>query len=351
MSDAMDVDNAGELPPAPLNDPKDSLPWVEKYRPSSLDELIAHEEIIQTLNKLIESNKLPHLMFHGPPGTGKTSTIIACAKKMYGKSYQSMCLELNASDDRGIDVVREQIKDFAGTKNMTSMFAAGGKGGGVKLVILDEADAMTNDAQSALRRVIEKYTSNTRFCMICNYVNKIMPALQSRCTKFRFAPLRAEQIDSRLQHVIDQEKINVTADGKAAVLALAGGDLRRVLNLLQSANMAYPVVNEEVIYLTAGAAVPAVITKIFHSMLNDGFDVAYETLKKATYDFGYALVDINTSLSLKVAQTEFPDEVTTYLIDKLSNIEHRLSRGVSEKLQMGALVGAFIVARDMMNKK
>jgi replication factor C subunit 3/5 len=339
----MDVENEElELPPPPLN-VKDSLPWVEKYRPNSLDELIAHEEIITILNKLIESNKLPHLLFYGPPGTGKTSTIKACARKMYGQDYRSMCLELNASDERGIDVVRDQIKEFAGTRKLFSA--------GVKLVILDEADAMTTDAQSALRRVIEKYTSNTRFCMICNYVNKIMPALQSRCTKFRFAPLRPEQIDSRLQQVIDAEKINVTPGGKAAVLALAGGDLRRVLNLLQSANMAYPEVNEEVIYLTAGAAVPAVITQIFHSMLNDNFSAAQETLQKATHDFGYALVDINTSLSLRVSETEFPDEVTAYLMDKLSNIEHRLSRGVSEKLQMGALVGAFIIARDMMNKK
>ena len=149
-----------------------TLPWVEKYRPKDLNELIAHEEIISVLNKLIESNKLPHLLFHGPPGTGKTSTIKACAKKMFGEHISSMVLELNASDDRGIDVVREQIKEFAGTKKLFST--------GVKLVILDEADAMTQDAQAALRRVIEKYTSNTRFCLICNYVNKIMPALQSR---------------------------------------------------------------------------------------------------------------------------------------------------------------------------
>ena len=178
-----------------------------------------------------------------------------------------------------------------------------------------------------------------------------MPALQSRCTKFRFAPLQGHQIESRLQHVIDSEGVQVTPAGKQAVLALAGGDLRRVLNLLQSASMSYEEVTDEAIYRTAGAAEPGVIDNIFKSMLNDNFDGAYTTLQKATTDFGYALVDINTSLGLKIVETDLPDEVTAYIVDKLSNIEHRLSRGVAEKLQMGALVGAFMVAREMMTKK
>ncbi|GMI10300.1 hypothetical protein TrRE_jg11793 [Triparma retinervis] len=155
-----------------------ALPWVEKYRPSSLTDLVAHEEIISVLTKLIESDKLPHLLLYGPPGTGKTSTIIAMAKKMYGeKKYKGMVLELNASDERGIDVVRNQIREFAGTRQLFSS--------GTKLILLDECDAMTSDAQFALRRIIEKYSTSTRFCLICNYVSKIIPALQSRCTRFR----------------------------------------------------------------------------------------------------------------------------------------------------------------------
>lgn len=191
---------------------------------------------------------------------------------MYGDRYSSMILELNASDDRGIDVVREQIKEFAGTRNIFSS--------GIKLIILDEADAMTNDAQAALRRVIEKYTSSTRFCLICNYVNKIIPALQSRCTKFRFAPLKADQIRSRLDDVIQKEGINATASGTEAILQLANGDLRRVLNLLQSTSMAYSEVNEEHVYLTAGAAVPKVIERMFQSLMNDSYNIAYETILK-----------------------------------------------------------------------
>lgn len=319
-----------------------NLPWIEKYRPTSLQELIAHEEIIQILNKLIENNKLPHLLFYGPPGTGKTSTILACARQMYGEKYSSMILELNASDDRGIDVVREQIKEFAGTKNIFSS--------GVKLIVLDEADAMTQDAQSALRRVIEKYTSNTRFCLVCNYVNKIMPAVQSRCTRFRFSPLRSDQIISRLNDVIRLENVNVTECGKQAILQLAGGDLRRVLNLLQSTQMAYPdSVNEETVYLTAGAAIPSVINQMLQSLLNDTFDNAYKHILKAITDFGYALCDILTEITRLLNGIVLPDAAISYLMDKLSDIEFRLSQGASEKLQLGSFVGAFTVVRTMLS--
>jgi replication factor C subunit 3/5 len=348
--DNMDVDNVVDIEKE--NDKSISttskshhdLPWVEKYRPKNLDELIAHEEIISTLNKLIESNRIPHLLFHGPPGTGKTSTIIACAKKMFGTSYNAMTLELNASDERGIEVVRNQIKEFAGTRkfNLTSSTKT------VKLIILDEADAMTNDAQSALRRVMEKYSSNTRFCMICNYVNKIIPALQSRCTRFRFAPLRPEQIISRLEEVCTAEKVNSTESGRQALLQLSGGDMRRVLNLLQSTHMAYPQVTEESVYLTAGAALPSVIESIFQCLLNDNFQTAYDKIFKVITDFGYALCDINTELSILLSKVVLPDSVIAHIVDKMSTIEYRLSHGVPEKIEVGALVGAFIVGREMM---
>jgi replication factor C subunit 3/5 len=157
-------------------------PWVEKYRPASLADVAAHRDIIDT-------------------STGKTSTILAVARKLYGSYYQNMILELNASDDRGIDVVRQQVQDFASTQSISF-----GPKINVKLVILDEADAMTKEAQFSLRRIIEKYTKNTRFCLICNYVSKIIPALQSRCTRFRFPPLAAAHVTDRLRYIIQQEK-------------------------------------------------------------------------------------------------------------------------------------------------
>lgn len=205
---------------------KENLPWVEKYRPSSLKELISHKSIIDTITKFIEERKLPNLLFYGPPGTGKTSTIVACAKQMYGNSYHTMALELNASDERGIDVVRKTIKEFASTQNISFK--------GVKLVILDEADSMTASAQFALRRIMEKYAKNTRFCLICNYVSKIIPALQSRCTRFKFKQIPVEDAKLRVKEICAAENLNISEDGIESIFKLSEGDMRKVVNMLQS---------------------------------------------------------------------------------------------------------------------
>lgn len=203
-----------------------NLPWVEKYRPQTLNDLISHQDILSTIQKFISEDRLPHLLLYGPPGTGKTSTILACAKQLYkDKEFGSMVLELNASDDRGIDIVRGPILSFASTRTIFKK--------GFKLVILDEADAMTQDAQNALRRVIEKFTENTRFCLICNYLSKIIPALQSRCTRFRFGPLTPELMVPRLEHVVGEENVDITEDGMKALITLSSGDMRRALNILQ----------------------------------------------------------------------------------------------------------------------
>lgn len=291
----------------------ENAPWIEKYRPSKLDEVAAHTEIIATsereafavarcahrrcvekslisrpcpaVKRFMNEDRLPHLLFYGPPGTGKTSTILALAREMYGSRVGNMVLELNASDDRGIGVVRQEIQDFASTMLMVGRHRfresalpalrrrAGSPrmrsspqfaGKALKLVILDECDAMTKDAQFALRRVIEKYSRNTRFCLICNYASKIIPALQSRCTRFRFAPLPETFVRNRrgsspgrapggaprcgmtglavprrrVEHVCQVEGVKIDGPGLDAVVRLGAGDMRRTLNILQSTAMA-----------------------------------------------------------------------------------------------------------------
>ncbi|XP_071849306.1 replication factor C subunit 5-like [Apostichopus japonicus] len=318
-----------------------NLPWVEKYRPQNLSDLISHKEIISTIQKFIEEDRLPHLLFYGPPGTGKTSTILACAKQLYSpKEFNSMVLELNASDDRGIDVVRGAVLSFASTR---TIFRSG-----FKLVILDEADAMTNDAQNALRRVVEKFTENTRFCFICNYLSKIIPALQSRCTRFRFGPLALEQMMPRVQHVIEQEKVEVTEDGMQALVTLAKGDMRKALNILQSTYMGFELVNEENVYQCVGHPLRKDIENIVNWMLNENFTTAYNNTHKLKTVKGLALQDVVTEVHTYVHRIEFPKNVRIHLLEKMADIEHRIAAGTSEKIQLGSLVAAFQIARDMV---
>ncbi|XP_014258872.1 replication factor C subunit 5 [Cimex lectularius] len=318
---------------------KVNLPWVEKYRPSTLDELISHDEIIKTINRFIDENQLPHLLLYGPPGTGKTSTILACAKKLYTKTqFSSMVMELNASDDRGIGIVRGQILNFASTRTIFKS--------GYKLIILDEADAMTNDAQNALRRIIEKFTENVRFCLICNYLGKIIPALQSRCTRFRFGPLDTQQIIPRLGFVIEQENVKATEDGKKALIELAGGDMRKVLNILQSTATAFPIVNEDNVYTCVGHPTKSDITNILNWLLNSDFVSAYNMVHELQINKGLALVDILHEVHTYIHKIELPSEVLIELLIKLADIEHRLSIGASDKLQLSAVVSAFFIARS-----
>lgn len=340
---------------------EDSLPWVEKYRPATLDDVSGHQDILATINKFVDSNRLPHLLLYGPPGTGKTSTILALARRIYGEqNMRQMVLELNASDDRGIDVVREQIKTFASTKQIFTVGRAPGGGAmaGYKLIILDEADAMTNTAQMALRRIMEKYTTNTRFCVIANYTHKLSPALLSRCTRFRFSPLKEADIRVLVDKVIDEENVNVTPEATDALVKLSNGDMRRALNVLQACHASStPVrakgepkpaekdivrdkITTETIYMCIAAPPPEAIEKIAQTLLSTR-DVTsclstINTLKTA---HGLALADIITALAETLATTEVKPEAMIRWLDGLAEIEYRLAGGGSEAIQTGAVVG------------
>ncbi|PNW75459.1 hypothetical protein CHLRE_12g527300v5 [Chlamydomonas reinhardtii] len=313
-------------------------PWVEKYRPKKLDDVAAHKEIIDTIKRLTVENRLPHLLLYGPPGTGKTSTILAVARQIYGNSLANMTLELNSSDERGIGVVRQEIQDFASTRSVFS--------NKFKLIILDECDAMTQDAQAALRRVIEKYTRNARFCLICNYVSKIIPALQSRCTKFRFAPLSPQFVRERLQYVADIEKMKLGPGGLDAVVQLGSGDMRRSLNILQSCHMAFDTVDQSAVYTCTGNPLPADIERVLTWLLNDRVAEVFANILKLQVDKGIALVDIVRELHPFVMALSIPVPAKVALVERLADVEHRLAFSTSEKLQLGALVAAFVRARE-----
>ncbi|KAK7545533.1 P-loop containing nucleoside triphosphate hydrolase protein [Phyllosticta citricarpa] len=229
--------------PSTKTDTSSVQPWVEKYRPKSLDDVTAQDHTITVLQRTLQSSNLPHMLFYGPPGTGKTSTILALAKQLYGPDLiKSRVLELNASDERGISIVREKVKDFA--RQQLSNPPAGPYGEEYrrkypcppfKIVVLDEADSMTQDAQSALRRTMETYSRITRFCLICNYVTRIIDPLASRCSKFRFKSLDVGSAGQRLEEIAKLEGVSLDKGAVDALVRTSEGDLRKAITFLQSA--------------------------------------------------------------------------------------------------------------------
>jgi replication factor C subunit 3/5 len=364
-------------------------PRVEKYRPVSLSDVSGHQDILATINKFVESNRLPHLLFYGPPGTGKTSTILALARQIYGtENMRQMVLELNASDDRGIDVVREQIKTFASTKQIFTLGSSAARTGiaGFKLIILDEADAMTNSAQMALRRIMEKYTANTRFCVIANYSHKLSPALLSRCTRFRFSPLKEPDIRSLVDKVIDEENVKIVPDAVDALVRLSKGDMRRALNVLQACHASSnssPVplvytrgctdltigtplhergapkipekdivretITTQTIYNCVAAPPPDAIKKILDTLLSTSDVTAcLSTINTIKVAQGLALADIITALSEELVKLEVKPQVMITWLDALADIEHRVASGANERIQTGAVVGAIRNGVELM---
>ncbi|KAL5111575.1 Replication factor C subunit 5 [Taenia crassiceps] len=292
-------------------------------------------------HKFLNQGKLPHLLFYGPPGTGKTSTILAVARQLFEpREFSSMVLELNASDDRGIGVVREQILTFASTKTLFS--------GKFKLIILDEADAMTKDAQNALRRIIEKFSENARFCLICNYLSKITQAIQSRCTRFRFPPVQKSVMISRLGEIAKKENVQLTDDGKVAIHRFSSGDMRVAINLLQSASLSSQVVHENSVFACTGHPAPREMRTLLEWCLNDPLPVAFKKILEMKVEKGIALQDIVSELHPLIMQVKMPDNVKVELIAMLSDVEYRMSYGASEKLQIGAVCAAFADARDSL---
>ena len=282
---------------------------------------------------------MPHLLFHGPPGTGKTSCMVAIAKELHGaNNYKHMTLELNASDDRGINVVRDQIKSFCSTQQLMSR--------GVKLVILDECDSMTSAAQFALRRIVEKYSKTTRFCLICNYVAKVIPALQSRCTRFRFGPLTDEAIGPKLTEVCKSEGLTLSDEAHKAIISLSRGDMRKVMNILESCSLTYKEIPLTKIYEVTGRPSPEDIEEIYRTLTIDDYQTAMRTFMRLKTDKSLALDDIVRDLHKCVMETKFEDNMKMFLVQRLSEVEFRLASGVVEKPQVASIVGAFIEIRQ-----
>lgn len=309
-----------------------TTPWVEKYRPRTIDEVSEQSEIVAVLKQCLEQGAdMPHLLFYGPPGTGKTSTIIAAARQLFGDMYKDRMLELNASDDRGIQVIRDKVKTFA------QLTASDRRPDGrpcppFKIVVLDEADSMTAPAQAALRRTIERETKTTRFCLICNYVSCIIDPLTSRCSKFRFKPLSHDVMLTRLQHICKEEGVKCVPQVLARLVDASGGDMRRVITSLQStARLKGEEGIEEADVLEVVGTVPHIwldrmvdIGRTYHYHKMDSF---VEELIFEAYSAAQVLEQFHDKIVFAV---DLKDREKALICKSISICAYRLQEGCSE---------------------
>ncbi len=311
--------------------------WVEKYRPERLADVVGHEEITDRLEHYVARNELPNLLFSGPAGTGKTTSAVAVAREIYGDDWRENFLELNASDDRGIDIVRGRIKDFA---------RANFGGYDYRVIFLDEADALTNDAQSALRRTMERFSANTRFILSCNYSSKIIDPIQSRCAVFRFTPLGDEAVAARIREIADAEAIETTDAGVDALVYAAAGDMRKAINGLQAAAVMGETVDEEVVFAITSTARPEEIETMVTRALAGDFTAARSTLDSLLMETGLSGGDVIDQLHRSVWKFELDDRATVRLMDRIGEADYRITEGANERIQLEALLASLALDGD-----
>ncbi|MDS0259995.1 replication factor C small subunit [Haloarcula sp. S1CR25-12] len=305
--------------------------WIEKYRPESLDDVMGHEDIVGRLQSYVDRNDLSHMLFSGPAGTGKTTSACAIARELYGEDWQENFLELNASDERGIDVVRDRIKNFART-------SFGGHE--YRIIFLDEADALTSDAQSALRRTMEQFSNNVRFILSCNYSSQIIDPIQSRCAVFRFSPLSDDAVEAEIRHIAAEEDIELTDDGLAALVYAAGGDMRKAINGLQAASVSGDVVDESAVYAITSTARPEEIHGMVQSALDGDFTAARATLDRLLTEEGIAGGDIIDQLHRSIWEFEVDDRAAVRILERVGETDYRITQGANERVQLEAMLAS-----------
>jgi replication factor C subunit 2/4 len=330
------------------------LPWIEKYRPKKLADVVHQDEVTTALKNTLSSGNLPHLLFYGPPGTGKTSTVLAVARELYGPDImKERVLELNASHERGIDVVRERIKTFAKSAIDYNKKAEGYPVPGFKIIILDEADCMTKDAQSALRRIMENYSQVTRFCIICNYVSRIIAPITSRCAKFRFKAVNSDAMYERLANICHGENIRFQSNALHLLMKTSLGDMRRAINLLQTASIVVgqdqDEITENIIHEVCGS-IPESVVKTLWELSKEVQDV--QIMAKAVSNvirLGYSvdhvisrLMEYLIEIKTQKGDEEIDDVAISQLAIKIGECERRLVSGASEQTQLLDIMSACV---------
>ncbi|MFH1095475.1 MAG: replication factor C small subunit, partial [Candidatus Micrarchaeota archaeon] len=309
-------------------DISDVTPWTEKYRPKKLSEIVGQVEIVKSLSAYVKSKNMPHLLFAGPPGCGKTTATLCLARELYGDSVGECLLELNASDERGIDVVRGKIKDFARSVPLASV--------PFKLIFLDEADSLTADAQSALRRTMELYVSATRFILGANYSSKIIEPIQSRCSVFRFTMLSEEEMARMAQHIAQAEGLKIDEKGIKALLYVSDGDMRKLINALQGSALHGPHVTEETVYKFASRARPKEIVEMMQLALDGKFVEARKLLHTLMVSYGLSGEDVLIQMYRELDNVKMDERAKATLLDRIGEYNFRVVEGANEIIQLEA---------------
>ncbi len=311
--------------------------WAEKYRPVKLAEVINQKHVVERVASFVKSKNVPHMLFAGPAGTGKTTTALAIARELYGKEWRQNTLELNASDERGIDVVRHKVKDFARTKSLSEA--------GFRIIILDEADALTQDAQQALRRTMESYATVSRFILICNWSSKLIEPIQSRCAVFRFKMLSENDIKKFIGRIESNEKLKISADGVSAIITLSEGDLRKVANLLQASSALDEKITEDLVYDVASKAKPDDVKDMVELALESKFLEARKILHSLLLQQGLSGSDIISEIHKQIYSLKISEKEKVGLIEKTGEYEFRISEGSNELIQLEALLSQFMLVK------
>lgn len=327
------------------------VPWVEKYRPKVVTDVAYQDEIVTVLQNTINGHDFPNLLFYGPPGTGKTSTILAVCRQLFGQElYRSRILELNASDERGIQVVRDKVKSFA-NQAVSSKKPDGTALPPFKIVILDEADSMTKHAQAALRRTMEKQTKTTRFCLICNYVTRIIEPITSRCAKFRFKPLSIETIQDRLNLISKSEEIRISSEAIDTLIKASEGDMRKAITFLQSAHRLKSDEEEDIsptdIIEMAGLIPDDFMASLVDTFSSGSFDKLDKKIREIMAN-GYSGSQLLSQLhDVLVLDENLKDDKKSVIMEKLSVVDKCLCDGADEYLQV---MSAVAVVMEQYNK-
>jgi replication factor C small subunit len=309
--------------------------WVEVYRPKTLDEMVGQEEVVKRLKGFLEKKSLPNMIFAGPPGVGKTTAALCLARELYGDSWRDNLLELNASDERKIETIRTKVKEYARSKPVG--------GAPYKLLLLDEADALTNDAQQALRRMMEMYAPTCRFILDCNYLSRIIEPIQSRCAVFRFSRLTDEDIKKMLQRIAKAEKLVLQPEALNAIVYVSEGDMRRAINILQAAASISNKITEESIYEVTSRARPEEVREMVNLALSGKFEEARKKLYHLLIEKGLAGEEILNQLHREILNLQIPETVKVNLIEKLGETDFRLTEGGNERIQLEALLAHFVL--------